>query len=264
MNNNVIEKANRVVEAIKLKGICAETMIKENNGVEKMGITVGDGIVRPTIYPDFESNTLDEIVSYILDGYEEAKKDGVVFEDVVNRFLDFEYVKSNIIPCVVRKAASDVVSRKYLDIYVVYRFIIPNHPASVLIRQKDIDSWGVTEEDIYNIAKENAKDKYKDVDMSQIIGCIGTGSPLRVIMFKDNKSFGASALLFPELFEKYGNGVKIIPSSIHELLVITEDTTMANELSNMIKEVNSTSVLPEEVLADHPYIYENGEIKAVS
>ena len=263
MNNNVIEKANKVVEAIKLEGIGAETMIKENNGVEKIGITVGDGIVRPTLYPDFESNTVDEIVSYILDGYEEAKKDGAVFEDVANRFLDFEYVKSNIIPCVVRDAASDVVSRKYLDLYVVYRFIIPNHPASVLIRQKHIDSWGVTEEDIYNIAKENAKDKYIDIDMSQIIG-VEPGSPLRVVMFKDTKSFGSSALLFPELFEKYGNGVKIIPSSIHELLVITEDTTMANELSNMIKEVNSTSVLPEEVLADHPYVYENGEIKAVS
>jgi|GEM_PF-3799937 len=73
---------------------------------------------------------------------------------------------------------------------------------------------------------------------------------------------GASAIIKPEkLAERFENDyLVIIPSSIHELIVVAMDEEpSANDIerfSSMIKDVNSNECLPKDVLAAHPYIYE--------
>lgn len=71
---------------------------------------------------------------------------------------------------------------------------------------------------------------------------------------------GAAAIFYPgvlkEISEKHGTSLFLIPSSIHEFLIL-EDNGMYDpvELENMVKEVNSSSVLPEELLSDNVYYY---------
>lgn len=66
--------------------------------------------------------------------------------------------------------------------------------------------------------------------------------------------------LFPE-------GFYILPSSIHETLIIPKDGAMTpKELGEMVREVNRTEVLREEVLSDRVYEYdrEKGKIRQVT
>ena len=71
---------------------------------------------------------------------------------------------------------------------------------------------------------------------------------------------GAAAIFYPgllkEISEKHGTSLFLIPSSIHEFLIL-EDNGMYNpvELESMVKEVNNSSVLPEELLSDNVYYY---------
>jgi hypothetical protein len=73
---------------------------------------------------------------------------------------------------------------------------------------------------------------------------------------------GASVLLYPDLLRNFAKekGVEklyIFPSSVHEILLCydEEKPKMEQNMKNMIREVNVTAVVPEEVLSDNLYIY---------
>ncbi len=68
---------------------------------------------------------------------------------------------------------------------------------------------------------------------------------------------------YQELISQKVNGdYYILPSSIHEVLIIPKPTEMtAKELQCMVNEVNSTQVQDDEVLSNHVYEYQAKEHK---
>ena len=78
---------------------------------------------------------------------------------------------------------------------------------------------------------------------------------------------GAAAILDEKLMEqiseKFQEGFYIIPSSIHETLIVPKSQPLTiTYLENMVSEINATEVSPEEMLSNHIYEYdaENHEI----
>ena len=71
-------------------------------------------------------------------------------------------------------------------------------------------------------------------------------------------------MLYPDLLrrlsEKFSGSFYVIPSSIHEVLLLkaTKDEDTAY-LNRMVRAVNEQRVAPEEVLADHVYFYDAEE-----
>ncbi len=94
--------------------------------------------------------------------------------------------------------------------------------------------------------------------------------PMCIASVKEN-CFGASVLVYPsfceELANKFGDDFYIIPSSIHELVLFPVQkvklTLLANDpeeafekkLKGLVKEVNSSQLLPQDVLTDSLYLY---------
>jgi hypothetical protein len=79
---------------------------------------------------------------------------------------------------------------------------------------------------------------------------------------------GAGVIFYPnmlkELADYHESDLFIIPSSVHETLIIP-DTNMIMDiesLRDMICEVNRTAVADEEILSDNLYVYdrENGSM----
>jgi hypothetical protein len=71
---------------------------------------------------------------------------------------------------------------------------------------------------------------------------------------------GASCLLYPEILDQIGDKLNadfyILPSSIHELILIIDDGKMNPiSLREMVCEVNQTQVAADEVLSDQVYYY---------
>ena len=86
------------------------------------------------------------------------------------------------------------------------------------------------------------------------------GNPLWVLS-NVQRVQGASCMLYPgllkQLAEKEGNSFYILPSSIHEVILLTDRKMETPEqLKDMIAEVNRTQVAPEEVLSDSLYYYD--------
>lgn len=69
---------------------------------------------------------------------------------------------------------------------------------------------------------------------------------------------GAACILYPDVLAKltayFGSDFYILPSSIHELLLLPgADTFCREELDDIIKEINLSQVPEEEVLSNHAY-----------
>ena len=83
------------------------------------------------------------------------------------------------------------------------------------------------------------------------------------ILSNETRQFGAISMLYPEVLkefceEKMIGGVFVIPSSIHEVLLMIADKNKADVgyIKQMIKEVNNENVSEVERLSDSLYYYD--------
>lgn len=153
---------------------------------------------------------------------------------------------------------------------------------AALISNATLEAYGITKDELYDQAKENdKKNTYKQpilCDINDIIFNIIAGEKLfdeknllennEIINIEDDEllvlsnrgSREGAALLFNEdvlerISEVMNGDYYIIPSSIHEVIVLKE--MPAPELNQMIAEVNNTQVEPEDVLSYNAQYYDS-------
>ena len=81
------------------------------------------------------------------------------------------------------------------------------------------------------------------------------------VLTNREKIFGASAMLYSEklkeLADRFGCDLLILPSSVHEVLIVPDDRKREYDYYRwMVKEVNTTQVDPEEILSYNLYRYD--------
>ena len=85
--------------------------------------------------------------------------------------------------------------------------------------------------------------------------------PQMYVLSNDDKFYGAKFLAdtgtLDEIAEKFGSDFLVIPSSIHECIIVPNDGSLESSVfDRMIHEVNSSSVPPKEILSEHAYMYD--------
>lgn len=269
-------------EIKELVGEQAEVMLRDvtkNNGVELMGLSIrhtGENIA-PNVYLDgyydeyLAGKDIKAIVEDVLTRDREYRNPSIDVSAIAD-FADFCKIRTRIGFRLVnteanKKDLADVPHRNFMDLSVIYHVIFDmgtDRSSSAKITNAHMNTWGVTEEDLWGAALVNsrrdepvslrgmAETLYGDFDVPDVLV-----PPVPIdILTNQSKMFGAAALLYPDvkelLAEKYGKDIWIIPSSVHEVLVYYDEAD-AEELTEMIRSVNANEVLPQEVLSDHPY-----------
>lgn len=260
--------------------------VMKNNGVILSGLTLmqDESNISPTIYlnnyyEDYENGetTLGMVINDVIDVYNRNK----VNRNLDMRYLlDYENVKERIVFKLInteknRELLSDVPHLEFLDLSVVFQVLISDESigsASVLIHNAHIKLWGVDNNELYKRAMKNtpALLEYEIKSMNDVIseimsvdddsGAYSGEMPMYVLSNK-RKTDGAACMLYPELIGDFakaaGSGLYIIPSSIHEILLLPAwSVDEGEELRNIIKEVNETQLLAEDVLSDSLYYYD--------
>jgi hypothetical protein len=130
--------------------------------------------------------------------------------------------------------------------------------------------WKKTPAELYTLAVQNTQRLFpeelksmdeickmlKDEDMDD--ACM----PEMYILSNTRNLNGATVILYPDILKnianKFGKDFVIIPSSIHEVLLVLGDREQQNfeEIQHMIHEVNATQVPPNEVLSESVYFYD--------
>ena len=104
-----------------------------------------------------------------------------------------------------------------------------------------------------SLCDEDVDEKLLDAAMTALSAGLATSSNLFILTNK-LRQYGASVLLYPgvrAMLEKRFGEYLVIPSSIHEVLILPYDKEMSKEkLEQMVKEVNSTDVKEDEILSD--------------
>ncbi len=248
------------------------------NGNIKYGITVRIGKISPTIYLDQIAEGYDFIcpaafgqVAELIQKYSEIPAIDV------DHFSDFAEVSKNIYLKLCNGSNADrfdrdgIVYRKVMDllIYVVEGIEIGNGWGTVTIKENMLDMWGITKDELFNIAGENSREMTDVKDMVEVIHekapfmYIPTDGPKMIVVnYKKQLNGGAAAILFPEVRESVSrilgtNDMAIIPCSVNETIFIVNphEAYLCNQ---MIGEVNVSEVAPDDVLSDHLYYSYDG------
>ncbi len=259
--------------------------VNKNNGVVLDGITVlsQDCNVSPTIYLNefygaYQNGTatIGMITDDVMDIYGRNKLSGNID---MNDFLNYEAIKHGIVYKLVnteknRALLEDIPHVPFHDLSIVFEYPVTQgnmDNASILIRNTHMEYWNIEVEELYKTAAintpvlrkcdiKNMKDVLAEMTGMMDFGDSCSGFPMYVLSNK-SRSHGAACILYPNLLSDFSKASQsdlfIIPSSIHETLILTDaDPADARQIKEMIREINETVLFPEEVLSDNLYIFE--------
>lgn len=267
-----------IINELQNKGYSAKLNTIIKNGVKFNAIVISNNSnVAPVIYIDEilkkaekKGTCLHEVVSEIIDIYERHYSISFNLENLYNR----DFILDNVYIGLQKESTEDLVKRPcYLEGIESYLYIREqSHDVQYSIKlNKDLlDRAKITEYDAWRFAQNNTNAETTMQSMAVIIAemCgveyseeMEEMTPLFVISNKNNVK-GASAILNKELLlqfaEKYKtNKILVMPSSIHEMILAPYSEEMSiEEFSDMVSEINNSSVAPEERLTDRAYVIE--------
>ncbi len=293
---NYEEFKNIVTEEVgKLIGEDKELRVKEiikNNDTKLDGLsflTKKAGEITPMVYLNSfydsykrDSMSIDEITNEIVDIFMNKQ---LKCPDGISEMMDYASVKKHLALKVVnyelnKEFLSNVPHLKKMDLALIPLFVVNKDfetTASVTIKNTFLDKWNVDVDTLFADALNNAPTILKPVCCSLFktvfekkhmelmeLDEVKLADDDLLILTNENKINGSSCVFYPDalqtIAQKLDSDLFIIPSSIHEVLVMRRiDNISIEELNNLINFVNTSEVSASEVLSDHVYIYNRDE-----
>lgn len=202
---------------------------------------------------------------------------------------NFNEIKNLIFPRLVSEEYDldkDVVTGKFGDCVVIYAVTLSvnsDGELSFLVKRDNLEEWGITQKELDEIAVSNMTlhEQPQICRMDEVISAMFSEenppySPVEDFYEGDthqlytlsNESLnrGAGVILcdwvLDRLGDAFGSDIIILPSSIHEVIVISAEFNQDfAELASMVREINNTEVRPEERLSYSVYSYSTVEKK---
>lgn len=266
MNSTVI-----VNELVK-RGYEATEQEVIKNGIRKQAILVKIDSLSPTFYLDnFKDMSEDEVADRIEDIVLHSEHPVIDAKAISER----SFILENVIPAVQKKSSEDIVKYELLDleIYFRVRILMEGQEASYKVSEALIKSVGIEKKELFERAMFNIRNHIHICSMAKMM-CEKMGFPYdesmeelpMYVAYSDYDSYGASAILcedkIAELAERLGTTkLALLPSSIHEWIILKlDESTDIDMLSDMVQSVNISEVSENEILSDHAYIWDNGEL----
>jgi hypothetical protein len=247
--------------------LCGEYKeVEKANGIIKHGIVLpSDSEMHPTVYVDDAYENKVPYSSFVKE-VQEGLRHFVPTKNPINDIADYDgFVKARLRARLYnRKTNAEVYisAAPYgFDDLIIIPYVQLDDNASVKVTDSLLKAWDKSGGEVIETALGNSRE-YNLTPLTEILEDMGFLIPDDAevpvyVLTNGTKLFGAiTAITQREMLkEKFKNGYKIIPSSVHEVLVISDDeadTEMA-ELANIIVSVNEEQVSPEERLGEHAY-----------
>lgn len=151
----------------------------------------------------------------------------------------------------------DLATTDFLDLKIMY-FVIISHDETgygmLLIRKIFLDQWHISVQELHRQAVKNVNSLFTP----QLYG--NTDMTVKCLMVTTmDMVYGAIYMLNNTLLkyvsELFDDDVCIIPSSVHEILLMPAERIVPEEMNMTIRHINSVAVSKDEYLSDHMYLY---------
>lgn len=268
--------------------------IKKNNGIVLSGISIKSENEKAvaTIYVNEyreEGFSEEAAAEAIFQSYRERREESFEINksNLLNQLTSFPDMKDFICYKLVNRKANqglfqDVPHLNVNDDLSVVYYLQLESGATAVITNQMLDVWNITGEDVGNylwkIAEKNTMKENPPV-FKALIDILLEETPQEFremikdsisdnmteiyVLTNENKVYGASTLLYEkgkvlqDCMKTMGcQGMYILPSSIHEVILVPDSTEMdKNEMMQMVQEVNRTQVAPVDVLSDNVFYF---------
>ena len=263
----------------------------KNNGNERTGISIIDPKVNisPTIYLEeyyrqFKSGMpIDAIAACFLDVYHEVRLEHSWQIEQLKTLSETQCkISCKLIHARKNESLLQTLPHiPYLDLAIVFYILFEveeTGTATIPITHDFLRLWNITLDELYDIALKNAPSllpaqfKPMRVVIAELLDSTCDTSikesDIMFVLTNPLRSYGAACLLYPGILEQIacqlGENFYILPSSIHEVIIIAESQSPNKEdLHEMVQDINETQVDVEEFLSDTIYYY-NFKEKSVS
>lgn len=278
--------------------------VTKNNGkiLDAIVIAKNDVCIAPTIYLNhlyhnyLEGSSLESIVESIFNIYNE-NSDGARYETAF--ITNYDLAKERLVLKLInyeqnKKLLETVPHMQYLDLAIVFSYVFENPErefSSILINDSLLSNWNVSKEDLYKQALINSPnilphtyssllstikkmDTFDELPEFEEDECIipdpsADCGQCMFVLTNTARINGAACIFYKGLLNEISNMHKtdliIIPSSIHEVIIIPKIGELKRDFINkMIQDVNVTHLKDEDVLSDHAYLYSHSRRKIES
>lgn len=257
------------------------TNVTKNNDIQLTGVIMmkDSDRISPTIYLEepyrqyCSGVNMREIAERIIELHRERVQN---VDWNIDFFREFGMVRDRIFHKLINyeknsKLLQNIPYVRWCDLAVVFYYAVDEKVlgrASILIRNDHIDMWEQTADSLFGIAQRNMKQRMPEIliPMRELVEEM-TGVKLEqtdevkmYVLTNQAKLNGASAMLYSdkigELADSLQSDLMILPSSVHEVLLLPDDSERQYDFyRQMVEEVNTTQVEPEEVLSFNLYRY---------
>ncbi len=252
----------------------------KNNGVVYKGLVIAlkEREAAPTIYMDYyyglykKGKDFDDILKLIYENYKLSEEKLELTEKEAGKLENY---KDKLFVKVVnyernKERLDNCPFIPFMDLAITFRYLVHKDEkdiSSALVNNTLMDIWGLNTHSMYKIAYKNTQKLFPPVirKMSEIINLpseeYGINPENEMYVLSNECGInGASYIICKEILdgfcEKTGKEYYILPSSIHELILVPENLAEDKEMLKMfVKEVNKTAVPPVDFLSDNVYFY---------
>lgn len=223
----------------------------------------------------------------------EKYKDTITFD--INEFLSYEKVKENLFVKVINKSKNSKRLENmpwidFLDLAVVVYVQVGEFgcgSGTINVTYSNMKSWEIDKETLFKEALKNTGIKmqpylekiddlmreifnekikssslFDECEIGEIMKMFDTEDESFIFVLTNQTKFnGAVYIIFNDILksvsEKLNDNFYILPSSIHELIIVPEKCGMQkDELKRMVMDINRTELDPKEVLSDSVYYFD--------
>ena len=261
-----------------------KTEVVKNNGLRRTGLSFyEEGLnAAPTLYLEgfFEhfnlGTSMEDIAEMVLCSYFKTRLKNKID---VGFFMNYEEARETIFCKLInyelnKELLASVPYVRFLDLAIVSYCRLDkgfHGEASILIRNEHLLKWGIDSATLFKDARDNTRYKmnYSIRNITTILkdfapqediadSLMDAEVPMYVLTNKQNY-YGAVYMIFDDILkefcEMFDGDLCVIPSSVHETIIVPDREAAFMCVDEMIKEVNNEHVEEEERLSDHAYHY---------
>lgn len=166
-----------------------------------------------------------------------------------------------------------VPHRRILDLAIIYQLVFEGTDTTMgaaVVYQDHCRIWEVTEDILFQTAIASMIRRFPP-SLNSVEALIGlpelpvqSGFPHLFALTNSKAFFGASVIMYPGILrtaaKKLGGAYYILPSSMHEVLLLAKDKdTDPSQLKEIVEEVNLTDAVSTDFLSNHVYEYDSDE-----
>lgn len=270
-----ISNNNQLFDSFSIKLICRDKIV---NSVPEIDVL--------SAYTKYrETGNFDAAMVYA------ASKFNLQMENIpemdISKFESVSYILNNCFIRLVNRSTNENLidycpHKSFLDLEQVYRVMIyqtEDGMASYQVTNDLLERTGISPEVLYEAAYKNTREKMpvKSIKLSDYLRdkLIKQGMDENkayeeipdsdeIILSNDKFCYGATSIIYPdvlqEISEEYGCNFAIIPSTVNQCMVtqLLEDAVedQIAFLSEIVREVNISTVNKEEQLSNEVYFYD--------